>query len=656
MKIQPRPYQQYCCDEFFKAVENNKKNICIEINTGLGKTFVSSMISKKYIDENKTVIFIAPRLALINQTQKAFKYIDNIQIIQGDTVFNQESNFYIASLQTLIRRDLTINPDLIIIDEAHLGNGKESQAKIYKKYPNAIFLGLTATCFDSTGNPYNNFDHIIRYKNMQYYIDEGYLSDVECYAPYIPDLSKVRITAGDYNESDLDKELNTSSIVGDVVKNTIQYLENRKTLVFAVTIGHCQNLANEYKLHGLKVGVYHSKMNTQERELVLNQFRNNQIQMLCSVSALAEGFDEPDVNALVLVRPTKSRSLYKQIIGRGLRISPNKTKCLILDCADVINKIGYPTDEIIPVKHRKFKQDKCKICNTPTKEISRIVKKVDNKIITIIKHQCQNLHEYETESEINPPACEQCNYIFKNGCDFKEQDNQYIIYHVCPECNTEKIIRTLDKMSFDKFIKIESKTKSTLELIKQIQRYTLPENEESVKKFVNYIMNKIHKDNQHHVITNLYQTIAKTNDLDTLKQSIRKSLVDSCLKTNKYDNIGSELLGVCLSKTQDITNIISIYNSRAKKPMADRWLTSTLTKINQFIDKYPDKKQYITKSITTRCKNIMASNNKMASLYYFPEFLEKQINNIDNQENNQNNVDKTNLDAILLSKLFNKQQ
>ena len=88
--------------------------------------------------------------------------------------------------------------------------------------------------------------------------------------------------------------------------------------------------------------------------------------------------------------------------------------------------------------------------------------------------------------------------------------------------------------------------------------------------------------------------------------------------------------------------------------MADRWLTSTLTKINQFIDKYSDKKQYITKSITTRCKNIMASNNKMASLYYFPEFLEKQINNIDNQENNQNNVDKTNLYAILLSKLFNK--
>jgi type I site-specific restriction endonuclease len=369
--------------------------------------------------------------------------------------------------------------------------------------------------------------------------------------------------------------------------------------------------------------------------------------MLFSVSALAEGFDEPTVNALVLIRPTKSRSLYKQIIGRGLRIAPDKDKCLILDCADVITKIGYPTDEVKPVKHRKFKQNKCKICNTDTQEISRKVIKNDNQVITIITHRCQNNHQFETESEINPPACESCNYVFKKGCDFKEIDNQYIIYHLCPQCNTEKIIRTLDKMNFDKFIKIESQTKSTFELINKIKKYTPPELEENMQKFVNYIMNKIHKDNQHHVITNLYQTVAKTQDLDIIKQNIRKSLVESALRTNKYDNVGSELLGICLSKTQDINNIICIYNSRAKNPMAERWLNSTLTKINQFILKYPEQKQYIVKSITTRCKNIMSSNNKMASLYYFPEFLEKQINN-------QESIDNTKNDAILISKLFNK--
>lgn len=647
-----RPYQQYSYDEFFKSIIDYN-HICIANYCGTGKTLIASTISKKYIQQNKQVIFITPRLPLIKQTMKSYNYID-AEIIQGQNKYDESKLFFIASLQTLHKREfIDLKPSLIIFDESHLHNGKAKEI-VLKKFPHAKILSLTATPFDSDGQPFKFFDYIIKYKNMQYYIDEGYLSDVECYAPYIPDLSKVRITAGDYNEGDLDRELNTSSIVNDIVENTIEFLTDKKSLVFAITISHCQNLANEYKAKGLKVGIYHSKLKPIDKDKVLEQYRNNEIQMICSVLALAEGFDEPDVNALVIARPMRSLSLYKQIIGRGMRPFLNKVKCLILDCGNIIKELGYPTDEVIPRKKRKFKKDRCKICNTPTKEISRIVKKVDNKVITIIKHQCQNLHEYETESEINPPACEQCNYIFKNGCDFKEQDNQYIIYHVCPECNTEKVIRTLDKMSFDKFIKIESKTKSTLELIKQIQKYTLPENEESVKKFVNYIMNKIHKDNQHHVITNLYQTIAKTNDLDTLKQSIRKSLVDSCLKTNKYDNIGSELLGVCLSKTQDITNIISIYNSRAKKPMADRWLTSTLTKINQFIEKYPEHKQYITQSITTRCKNIMASNNKMASLYYFPEFLEKQINNIDNQENNQNNIDKTNLDVILLSKLFNK--
>lgn len=628
--MQPREYQTYFYEEFFKEVKNGHKKIAIEAFTAVGKTKIASMISNDFIKQKQQVIFIVPRLTLLSQTQKSYKYITNAEIIQGTHTYDENKLMFVASLKTLVRRTFdNLNPSLIIIDEAHIGHEKNDQKKVLKKFPNSLFLFLSATCFDSYGKPFDAYDKIIRYKDILWYISKGYLSDIACYSPISPDLSKVSMLAGDYNEASLDRELNTSTIVSNVVGRTKDMLKEKKSIVFGITIAHSINLAKEFEKAGFKVKAYHSELTTKVREQILKDYHEDKLDMLTSVSTLAEGFDEPKINAILFARPTKSKSLYKQMVGRGMRLHPNGDICILIDCANVFS-LGYPTDPVTETPRKELKIGKCKICNEKMYAISNKIKKIDNQILITIVYRCENGHEFTKEKYVSPVACPNCSFVFKDGCKFEETDTEYKVYYICPECNTEKNIRTLKKITAERFERIQSLTQTEEQIKEKIRHIT--KDKEYTERFINYI-NKLDVVNRKVCLIDLHNILIEHTDLSNIKTLLKNSIISRCCKTNNFNNLGGDLLKQCLEKTNDSSNLVNIYNLISNKSMKDSWKTKTLQRLRDLISNYPDDRNFIFKSIQTRCKNILSNQGKMAQLYYFMDFLENKIKEKDERGN-----------------------
>lgn len=628
MAITLRPYQVYCEDEFFKAVDAGMKDICIAIKTGTGKTHTSASIAKRFLDNDGIIIFIAPRINLVYQTVRSFEYLGDIQIIQGGNKFDQTGKVYIASSATLIRRDFAFTPTLIIIDESHNGYNGKGRKIIKEKFPDSIFLSLTATPFDAKGWPLEGFDKIIQYETTQWFIDNGYLVDCECYAPVMPDLSKVKITAGDYNEKELDAVMNNKVMIGNIVDETKDRIVGKKSLFFAVTIAHAEAVAEKYQSVGINAVTYHSAIHDELREEILKSFNDGNIDVLVSVSALVMGFDVPSVDCLIIARPTKSQSFYRQLIGRGMRPSPGKTYCLVIDCAGTIKENGMPHQEVVPKKKdtREEKLMECNECGQKAKPISKSLRKVMGVLNYVTTWSCPKGHTFETEKEAGFTSCPSCTMIIPpGGAQFRETDEQYEVYAVCGNCGEEIVIRAIPKIK-TKLEKIESSRVTVVDLINKIGLSTKDPQRDMVNKFVRYVLDVIHPEMQQQCLSSLYVSLSMGLDDEDIKKSLRQATIDASLRTNQFGCLSTELLRDAYNQTKDPANIIHMHNSRAANPMPSAFLTKTIAKMQEFQLDFPSSKNWLLKAVKTRCKNINERKQKMASLFYFFDLLRDKEN------------------------------
>lgn len=613
--IKLRKYQQAAVDEYFKHIKNGKKHVCIALYPGLGKTYVSAYIAERYIKNGGVVIFIAPRINLVMQTIKSFDHLGKIQIIQGSRKYDEEGFVYIASLATVVRRGFNIKPALIIHDEKHLGHDGKSHKKIIEKFPDADFLSLTATPFDADGAPLKGFDAIIKYGTIQYYIDNHYLVDCECYAPCSPDLSELKKRSGDYTDKELDPIMSNSNMIGDIVSKTKDKIIGKKCLFFAVTIDHAENTAREYSMVGFNAVAYHSKIGDKEREKILKDFSDSKIDILVSVTALIMGFDQPDVDALIIARPTRSISFFRQLLGRGMRISPGKTSCLVLDCSGVINSSNLPNREVIPRQKTDFKTLECKICETKSTPYTLSVKKINSipNLVTIWK--CANGHFFETYSEISAPACKKCSRII-DGSDFRETSTEYEVFSKCI-CGEEKIIRTIKKSNY-KLKKIKddnSKNINQSSILGELENAN-----EEIIQLKEYIQNKIHHKLQYDSYVSLHDSM--NLEIDEIKARLKNTIIDSALKHNEFSCLSSNLLKEAYQKTEDPVNVLLMHNSRAKKRMQTGWATKTKNKLRAFIRNNPNySNDLLLMQVKSKCQDINNKNQKFSSFFYYIDEL-----------------------------------
>jgi DNA repair protein RadD len=336
-----RPHQEHGLAELRRSLMSGCWRPMLMLPTGGGKTKIAAEIIKGARAKGKRVAFAVPALSLIDQTVRSFEAegIHALGVLQGiHPRTDRDAPIQICSVQTLARRRRP-EVDLVIVDEAH-----QMHKEIFrwmKDCPNLIFIGLSATPWSRGLGKY--YDHLVIAATTRELIDQGFLSDFVAFAPSEPDLAGVRTVAGEFQQDELADAMDRPAITGDIVETWLQRGEDRPTIAFCVNRNHAKHIAERFESAGVAVEYIDGETSREDREAMFARFRSGETKILCSVGVLTTGFDA-DVRCIIDAQPTKSRVLFVQKIGRGLRTAPRKADCRILDHAGNCLRLGLPTD------------------------------------------------------------------------------------------------------------------------------------------------------------------------------------------------------------------------------------------------------------------------------------------------------------------------
>ena len=354
MKQLLRPYQQEAVNRCREAAARHKR-VLLQLPTGGGKTTIAAEIISLAVSKGKTVLFLAHRRELIFQAYERFSGfgLDCSVVLAGDKRCIAEKPVQIGSVQTCVRRKKymsSISPDLIIIDEAHHAVAN-SYVTILKMYPHAVLMGLSATPYRTDGKGLGSIDNYTLFKGLVAVettgslVKQGYLSPCEVWVPQMINFSKVKIEKGDFAKSELEQIFVDRDLMENVARDWRKYCDGMQTLVFASSVQHSISLCGVFNEKGIPAAHIDGTTPKSERENILKRLADGAVKVVSNFGVLTEGFDCPAVSALILARPTISMGLYKQMVGRGLRINDGKDRAVILDYGKNVTRHTWPTND-----------------------------------------------------------------------------------------------------------------------------------------------------------------------------------------------------------------------------------------------------------------------------------------------------------------------
>lgn len=347
-----RDYQQASIDKLRDGIKAGFNRQVLTCPTGAGKSRIAGGLIELATARGKRVAFICNRIELVLQAFDGFKRLGiDCGIIQGDNSINTSAPVLVCSIQTLARRGYP-DADLYIVDECHTAAASKEFHNLFYSRNNVPVIGLTATPFakgmakhhDALAGPL--FDNLIVGATIPQLIDAGFLVDVEIYAPSEPDLSGVKIVAGDYQEDQLTEAVDKPKLVGDIIEHYKRLADGKKTIVFATSIAHSMHIVEAFTKAGYRAKHLDAYTEAEERRAIINGFKAGEFDILSNCSLLAEGFDCPETECIILARPTRSLIRYIQMAGRALRPFHGKDKALILDHSGTVKRLGFPTDDL----------------------------------------------------------------------------------------------------------------------------------------------------------------------------------------------------------------------------------------------------------------------------------------------------------------------
>ena len=339
--MKARPYQVNAADSIEAAWLTHRK-VLLVMATGLGKTVTFADIIRRR--RKKRAIVIAHREELIRQAAGKVSAVTGLACEiemaseHADTHIFKKAPVVVASKDTLKGRRLQkFDPndfDLLIIDEAHHAVAGSYTPIIdhFMKNPDLVVLGVTATADRLDRQAMGKvFDRCPFVYDIADGINDGWLVPIKQAVCRCTDLnySRVSTVAGDLNAGELEDEMMREKPVHEVALGILQHSRWLKTLVFAVSIKHAEKLAeimNRYRPGCARVVT--GKTPKDRRRSDLTDYRNGKFQYLINVGVFTEGFDEPSIAMVAIARPTKSRALYVQMIGRGTRTLPHLVDAL----------------------------------------------------------------------------------------------------------------------------------------------------------------------------------------------------------------------------------------------------------------------------------------------------------------------------------------
>jgi superfamily II DNA or RNA helicase len=378
-KIAPHEVQFKALEKLKETRVNGHKRGLIVFATGLGKTYLSGFDVKKF--SPKKVLFIVHINEILKQSKNSFEDVlpERIKEMGFFVGSNKEKdkNIIFASIQTLSRQKNLDNfkPkdfDYIILDESH-HIAAPTYKKVFSFFEPKFFLGLTATPDRMDRQnilPFYN-DNIVFEMNQEEAIKKGYLVPFHYYGFKDDiDYSNIYYNGFKYDVTDLNKLLLIEERDKEIIKKYRELASNKKTIGFCASIEHADWCAKAFRKAGIKAISIHSKLDqadnsfeTKDKEKLIKGFKKNEYQVAFVVDMFNEGVDIPDVGCLLFLRPTESKTIFVQHMGRGLRISPGKNQVVILDFIGnyktaglILSGLGIKNTNQLEVKKRKEKE------------------------------------------------------------------------------------------------------------------------------------------------------------------------------------------------------------------------------------------------------------------------------------------------------------
>lgn len=331
-----RPYQGEAKEAVFEQWEGGIRKTLLVLPTGCGKTIVFAKITEDCVRNGDRVLILAHRGELLEQAADKIAKATGLKCATEKAEESCLGSWYritVGSVQSLMRETrLSRFPEdyfnTIIIDEAHHCIS-DSYQRVLKHFPDAKVLGVTAT--PDRGDMKNLgqvFDSLAYEYTLPKAIKEGYLSSIKAVTiPLQVDLTGVGVQSGDFKAGDLGTALDP--YLESIAQEMEKYCKDKKTVVFLPLVKTSQKFRDILNEHGFKAAEVNGE--SQDRAEILEDYASGEYNVLCNSMLLTEGWDCPDVDCIVVLRPTKVRSLYCQMVGRGTRLAPGKDHLLLLD-------------------------------------------------------------------------------------------------------------------------------------------------------------------------------------------------------------------------------------------------------------------------------------------------------------------------------------
>lgn len=334
-----RPYQVTAVSEVRESLAESNR-VVLQMPTGAGKTRAATELT----DGTGVVWFVCHRREIVRQASAALTAVGVPHAVAAPGYPRDPlARVQVCSVGSMRRRMLRYpKPRKIILDECH-HVAAHTWSALLAAFPDAEHIGLTATPTRTDGQGLGNwFDSLVTGPSIAALMEQGYLCQYRLFAPTTPNLSRVRLRRKDYDQAEADRVMRDPRIVGDAVATYLQHAHGKRAVAFANSVAASLELVERFIAAGVPARHVDGRTSAAERDQAVSDLAAGRILVLSNYGVFTEGFDVPAIDAVILLRPTKSLSLYLQMVGRCLRPSPGKEHALILDHAGLVHEHGFP--------------------------------------------------------------------------------------------------------------------------------------------------------------------------------------------------------------------------------------------------------------------------------------------------------------------------
>ena len=337
-----RPYQREALDAIAQAERRGVRSQLVALPTGTGKTVIFSELIRQHPG---SALILAHRDELLKQAADKLSMVAPELGLSVGFVKAERNDVgapvVVASVQTLARQrrlaQLPAKWDRVIVDEAHHGTAA-SYRRILDHVDAPLVVGFTATPERHDKSRLADvFEEIVYARGLLEMIEQGYLANLTGLRVELADLDlgSVKVSRGDYQAEDLSRALRAAGAPAHTAVALTEHALDRKSIVFVPTVALAHETAAAIDAAGIPAAALDGTTPDDERAAIIRRLAAGELRCVVNVDVLTEGFDEPSVDCIAIAAPTRSRIAYVQRVGRGTRIHPHKSDCLVLDLAGV---------------------------------------------------------------------------------------------------------------------------------------------------------------------------------------------------------------------------------------------------------------------------------------------------------------------------------